>query len=186
MNKRLFRAFLGAGIAVVVFGLTSVTIRPLIWHNWVQPYRVSGASMAPVLLPDDCILVDRTAYRSTEPKRGDVIVFVPPAGGPQDFLMRIVGVPGEMLRIKAGKVYANEKVLNETSGIPDVYYQNRNDLPYGKVHQEFKVPEDSYFVLGDNSQRARDSRWWGFVPQKDIKGKVVFICWPPARWSRVK
>lgn len=110
----------------------------------------------------------------SKPQRGDVMVFVYPTDRSKDFIKRLVAVPGDIVEIKDGDVYINgQKTDNPRL---QRYYYNRGD--FGTAGQPVKVPEGKYFVLGDNSGASHDSRYWGFVDEKDIVGRAEIIFWP--------
>jgi len=148
---------------------------------FLSPYKIPTDTMSPTILKGDRILVNKWIYRFENPKRGDVIIFEYPLGRKKDFIKRVVGLPGERIKIEDGHVFINGTALN-TPLIPiDRYYSNRDDWAYGKKGQTIEIPNDSYFVLGDNSAQSSDSRNWGFVPRRDIKAKAIFIYSP---WNR--
>ena len=98
------------------------------------------------------------------------------------FIKRLIGLPGETIRIEDGRIYINGSPLKEPSSITGRYYITEGD--YGT--KELKIPLDSYFVLGDNVTNSKDSRFWGFVPKKDMIGKAMIIYWPPWRIRVIK
>ena len=114
----------------------------------------------------------------SQPKRGDVIVFIYPESPKKDFIKRLVGLPGETVEIKNGTIYINDKPLLD-SVFNQRYYYNRGE--FGQEGKKIKIPKDSFFVLGDNSASSQDSRYWGFVPRKNILGEALVIYWPPQR-----
>jgi len=101
----------------------------------------------------------------------------------KDFVKRCIGLPGETVEIKDGHIYINDRLLTGPEPIPHIYYTNVPEGRglYGHVGQKFKVPENCYFMLGDNSVNSRDSRMWGFVPFRNIKGRAFFIYLPLKR-----
>lgn len=111
-----------------------------------------------------------------KPKLGDVIVFRAPPNKQVDYVKRVIGMPGDMIEIKNGNVYLNEKILNE------IEYLNPNIKTYGgsflKENVPATVPENSYFVMGDNRPESSDSRDWGFVPIDHIVGISMLSYWP--------
>jgi len=119
----------------------------------------------------------------TKPKRGDVIVFIFPDERAKDFIKRLIALPGDVVEIKDGKIYINGQVFNDPS-IRNTYYYNRGE--YGAIGTPIRVPEGKYFVLGDNSGSSHDSRYWGFVDEKDLLGKAEFIFWPFNRVRMIK
>lgn len=121
------------------------------------------------------LLTDKVTYRFNEPKRGDVIVFEAP-NGYDEYIKRIIGLPGETVSLRNGHVYINHKLLDE-SYISDSIATVGN--LFLKDNEEIKVPPNNYFVLGDNRPYSSDSRSWGFVAKNKITGRAWFIYWPP-------
>ena len=164
--------------AVLVFGV----IRPFI----VQAFKIPSGSMRPTLMEGDKLFVNKFIYRFHAPRRGDILVFKYP-GNPldpdepksekkKDFIKRLAAFGGETVEIRDGKVVVDDKMLDDPGGFGRFYYFNHE--PFGSPYQKVRVPENSYFVLGDNSANSRDSRFWGFVPKKNVLGKAVFRWWP--------
>ncbi len=110
----------------------------------------------------------------------------------KDFVKRCIGLPGETLEIRDGDIYVNGALVTEPKIVKDIFHTNvmGGNGPgrgmYGLKGQKFTVPPDSYFVLGDNSANSKDSRFWGFVPFKDIRGEAIFIYLPPSRIGVVR
>ncbi len=135
--------------------------------------RVESISMQPTLYAGDFIIVNKLAYKLGEPGRGDVIIFhFPPDPNREPYIKRVIGLPGETVRIEGGKVYVNNVPLNE---------------PYISAAPSYEgswvVPEDSLFVLGDNRNSSSDSHSWGMVPLKNVIGKAEVVYWPPTEWQ---
>ena len=145
------------------------------------PYKIPTGSMRTTLLEGDRIFVDKLSYRFRAPKRGEVIVFKYPLDPKKDFVKRLIAFGGEELEIHDGAVYINHVSLDHLIDVQGHYYYNRNDWEYGKAGQTIKVPENSFFVLGDNSAHSSDSRNWGFVPKKYLVGRAFLIWWPFSR-----
>lgn len=158
--------------------------------NYVQAYKIPSASMEPTLLIGDHILVDRR-LSARNPIRGNLIVFEYPEDKTKDFVKRVEAVGGDIVEIRNKKLYVNNKLVKETQVIhlePDVFPADKNPRDYfGPV----TVPKDSYFVMGDNRDRAYDSRFFGFVDKSKIKGIVRQIYWSwdkeshRVRWNRI-
>ncbi len=150
----------------------SLIIALLIINFVVQSFYIPSSSMEPTLVPGERVLVAKFYYRITEPQRGDIIVFRYPIDKRKNLIKRVIGLPGEKIKIANGMVYINEEPL-QGEKFGRTYY----DVGfYGEG--ERTVPEDSYFVLGDNSQNSDDSRFWGYVPRKNILGRAFVIYWP--------
>jgi len=130
--------------------------------------QVENISMQPTLQPGERLIVNKLAYRLGPIKRGDVIVFHYPRNPNSDYIKRVIGLPGETVRIADGTVYINnEPIKEEYISAPPTYFG------------EWTVPEGQVFVLGDNRNQSFDSHSWGFVPQELIVGKAILIYWPP-------
>ncbi len=188
-------------ILLLLFGTTTL----------VQAFVIPTASMEDTLLIGDHLLVDKMAYAPAgaiskyllpyeEPKHGDIIVFRYPADISQTFVKRVIGVPGDHLRIINQVVYRNGRALKEPyiyhkSPIVDSYRDNfpsepppytydpsrdpllRDMLEHNVSNNEVVVPPHSYFAMGDNRDNSLDSRYWGFVPRENIIGKPMLIYW---------
>lgn len=136
----------------------------------VQNYRVDGPSMTPTLLNHEYILVDKAQYLFGSPQRGDVIVFKWPRDTSEDFVKRVIGVPGDTVRVTAdGQVSVDGTDINE----PYV-----NDLTNPYQPNTWTLKANQYFVLGDNRGDSSDSRDWGPVPRSDVIGRAEFVYWP--------
>ena len=129
--------------------------------------RVENISMKPTLQPGNLLLVNKLAYKWGEPKHGDVIVFHYQGSKNDDYIKRLIGLPGDVVTVKNRIVYVNDV------GLTEPYIA---DLP--AYEGSWTVPENSVFVLGDNRNNSSDSHQWGFVDMKDIVGKALFIYWP--------
>jgi len=172
--------------SIIVAFILAMVIRTFV----IQAFKIPTGSMRSTLLEGDLILVNKFIYGARipfidlslpalrQPKRGDVIVFIYPENPKKDFIKRLVGLPGETLEIKNGTVYINDKPLID-SVFNQRYYYNRGE--FGQEDRKIKIPEDNFFVLGDNSASSQDSRYWGFVPRKNILGEALVIYWPPQR-----
>lgn len=134
----------------------------------VQGFYIPSGSMRTTLMEGDRILVNKFIYRFTDPIRGDIVVFKYPPDEKRIFIKRIIAVGGETVEIRDAKVYIDGKELAE---------------PYLKVTMEgdfapVKVPANSFFVMGDNRNESDDSRYWGFVPRKNVVGEAFLIYFP--------
>lgn len=129
--------------------------------------RVDGQSMVPTFKDGEFVIVDKISYRFHDARRGDVIVFHYPRDPQQEYIKRVIGLPGDQIDIRNGKVYVNGSVLNE----PYINAQPRYEL-------QTVVPAGELFVLGDNRNNSSDSHDWGTVPEDFVVGKAVFVYWP--------
>lgn len=180
--------------AIIVAAVLAMFIRTFV----VQAFKIPSGSMEQTLLVGDHILVSKFIYGTkipltdtkvfplTQPKRGDVIVFVYPVDPSKDFIKRIIGVPGDVVQVTGTQVLVNGKRMEE----PYAIYDQQPSEPrenFGPV----TVPQGSYFVMGDNRDKSYDSRYWGFVKESKIKGRALVLYWSwdssnfGVRWRRL-
>ena len=163
--RRLLRDVLEAGVmALVLFVLLQATVQNTI---------VEGQSMEPNLVSGQRLLVNKLAYRLGEPARGDIVVIDSPRGTSEKLIKRIVGLPGETVELRGGRVYINGQMIEET------YHPAVGMRPYPPTI----VPPGYYFLLGDNRDHSGDSRVWGSASRDLIVGRVLVSIWPPDRWN---
>lgn len=141
----------------------------------IENYRIEGYSMEPNFHDGQFLLVNKIQYLLAPPQRGDVIIFRYPLNPKKNFIKRVIGLPGEKVEIRAGKVFVNGVRLQEE------YPYNFADYDYGPI----TVGADEYFVLGDNRPESSDSHSWGLLPTKDLIGKAWVSYWPPDEWGVV-
>ncbi len=171
--------------AIIIAILIAVVVRALI----VQAYKIPSQSMVPTLLVGDHLLVNkfiygvkipllrRTIIPVTDPKRGDIVVFIYPQDRSKDFIKRVIGVGGDKIEIRNKKILINDRPYEDRNGVysdPVSYpaiVQPRDN--FGPV----TVPKNALFVMGDNRDQSLDSRFWGFVELKDVEGKAMIIYW---------
>jgi len=136
--------------------------------------RVDGASMEPTLFSGEYVVVNRLSYRLGSPHRGDIIVFHFPRDPKEEYIKRVIGLPGDEVEVRNGTVYINGQPLDEN---------------YLKVKTNYigswVIPEGQLFVLGDNRNNSSDSHDWGTVPLDYVVGKAVMVYWPPPAWGLI-
>ena len=170
----------------------------------VKPFRIPSESMVPTLAVGQRVLVDRVSFRFTEPERGDVVVFKPPQGADDDqfgearcgaprvegsvcsrptprrsdtnFIKRVVGLPGDKLKVIKNRVYIDGKRIDEPYIARDSGCDDLCELP-----REVEVPRGFYFMMGDNRGASLDSRAWGPVPKDWVIGQAFATYWPPRK-----
>lgn len=129
--------------------------------------RVENISMLPTLQPGEFIIVNKMAYKLGQIKGGDIVVFHYPQDPREDYIKRVIGVPGDVITIEGQKVFVNNNLLTE---------------PYISAEPQYTgtwtVPQDQLFVLGDNRNQSSDSHSWGFVPLENLVGKALVVYWP--------
>jgi signal peptidase I len=194
---------------IVIAILIALFVRTFI----VQAFKIPSSSMEPTLLVGDHLLVNKFIYGPRipysdkilgeskkffdwkKPKRGDVIVFIFPKDREKDFIKRIIAVEGEKVEVVGNKIKINDQLIEDPWG----YYSERSGwsryFPAMERYGPVIVPKDSLFVLGDNRDNSQDSRFWGFVDVKDVKGKalVIYVSWNSiakdflhkVRWERI-
>jgi len=177
----LYQKWKDWGEPFVIAAILAILIRTFL----LGPYKIPTGSMKPTFLDGDRLFVDKISYRFHEPERGDIIVFKYPLDMKKDYVKRLVGLPEDEIQILNGKLILNGEVLDDTP-FGNHYYYNREDWEFGKKGMVITIPEDSYFVLGDNSAQSSDSRNWGFVSEENIIGKTLCIWWPPKRIKLVE
>lgn len=170
-------------IAVVAIGLALV-----IQAFLVKPYRIPSPSMVDTLEIGDRVLVNRVVYHLRDVEHGDILVFRYPLNDDVVFIKRVVGLPGDRLQAKDGKLYVNgvaqdEPYVHKTNGVTDptnpsgVIAGTTMSQPWG-LSEEYTVPDGDYFMMGDNRTNSDDSRVWGPVPEEDLIGEAFFVYWP--------
>jgi signal peptidase I len=188
-KKSVFREYAEAAAIAVLLALF---IRTFV----VQAFKIPSGSMEPTLLVGDHILVNKFMYgikipliRKTlipisEPDRNDIIVFIYPLDKSKDFIKRVIGLPGDKIEIIDQRIYINGKLYQDRHG----FYSDRgNSSAHSRVKNHFgpvTVPGDHLFVMGDNRNHSYDSRFWGFVPIRSVKGKAFIIYWSWPNWKR--
>jgi len=152
-------------LSVLLFvGINSISAR----------IRVDGFSMEPTLHTGEFVIVNKLAYKIGTPHIGDVIVFHFPRDPAQEYIKRVIGLPGDKVVISQDQVIVNGEVLHESYIAAHPAYQGT-----------WTVPADSLFVLGDNRNNSSDSHNWGPVPMHYVVGKAVFVYWPPQDWGLI-
>lgn len=185
--------------AVVIAIVLALFIRTFV----VQAFKIPSGSMKPTLQVGDHILVNKFIYGIklpfsnttlipiSKPDREDIIVFEYPVEPDKDFIKRVIGIPGDSVEVKNKQVFVNGKPLESRYSM----HTDNQTLPAMVNHRDnfgpVTVPENSYFVMGDNRDNSYDSRFWGFVDEKAIKGEAFIIYWSwdsedvGVRWNRI-
>ncbi len=175
--------------AIIIALLLALVIRAFV----IQAFKIPSGSMKPTLLVGDHILVNKFIYgiripywnneffHISQPKRQDIIVFRYPVDPSKDFIKRVIGLPGDNVRIQNKQVFVNDQPLSE----PYAVYNDSRILPASASSRDnmapIEVPPHSLFVMGDNRDESYDSRFWKFVDMADLRGKAFVIYWS---WNR--
>ena len=155
--------------------VVALSVFVVVYLFLVQPHEVKGSSMEPSFLNNQYIITDKISYRFGDPQRGDVIIFKAPVNPDVDYIKRIIGLPGDKVMITKGKVFINGKMISE------LYLADLTPIfPNGFVQDgvEIDVPQEHYFVMGDNRPHSSDSREFGPISKKLIIGRAIFRYWP--------
>jgi signal peptidase I len=129
--------------------------------------RVENISMKPTLQPGEFLMVNKLIYRFDEVERGDIVVFHNPNNTNEDYIKRVIGLPGDIIEAKEAEIFVNGFALDEEYIAEQPIYSGI-----------WEVPDDEIFVLGDNRNQSSDSHVWGFVPMENVVGKAIAIYWP--------
>jgi len=199
----------------------------ILWlrYSVIEPYKIPSGSMIPTLKIGDHIFVNKLAYglripfigeitRWGDPKRGDIVIFRPPLDNDKVYVKRLIGVPGDKIRIDDDKLYVNDELMAKSTEpffptmedvsdseqyTPDNYTLYKEDLKgikhdvvqvkdrnllYRSFNMEIVVPEGALFFMGDNRDNSEDSRVWGFASRDEVRGKAMFI-WLSLSWPKI-
>ncbi len=189
-KKRLLKEYAEAIITALILALV---IRAYV----IQAFKIPSGSMIPTLLIGDHLLVNKFIYGTKipftdrrvlifkKPERGDIIVFKYPENPKKDFIKRVIATGGDVIEERDKTVYVNGKAVIE----PYTQHSDSGIKPGNDPRDNFRpltVPKGKVFVMGDNRDQSYDSRYWGFVDLKEIKGKalIIYWSWDPDNWSR--
>jgi signal peptidase I len=180
MNTTFVKSGLKYFLEIVHIVVVSLAIVIPIRYFLVQPFYVKGASMETNFYDNEYLIIDEISYRVREPRRGDIVVFRYPNDPSQYFIKRVIGIPGETVEVKDGRVriYKNGSVVG--------YYLNESQYLSGVqtiADKKFNMGEKEYFVLGDNRLASLDSRVFGPIQEKAIVGRVWLRGWPITKFS---
>lgn len=187
-KKSVFREYAEAAAIAIILALF---IRTFV----IQAFKIPSGSMIPTLLVGDHILVNKFIYGIKlpfvnktmipirTPQRDDVIVFIYPQDESKDFIKRVIGLPGEILKMVDRKIYINGKPYDDEYGVFKESQGQRMLTPAKSNFGPVSIPEGHLFVMGDNRDNSHDSRFWGFVPIESVRGKALIIYWS---WPNLK
>lgn len=138
--------------------------------------KIPSGSMEPTILPGDRVWTDKLLLRFTPVQRGDIVVFKPPFESNYPYIKRVIGLPGETVAVKGGKVLVNDQPLDEP------YIAEAPRYQYGPI----TIPEGQYLVLGDNRNDSNDGHYWGLLERSRISARAVVRFWPLNRWASLR
>ena len=148
----------------------------VIWlvKSATQNFRIIGVSMLPTMHEGQYLIINKLSYMLDEPERGEIIVMHYPQDRTSNYIKRVIGLPGDTISISNGQVSVNGVVIDEP-------YINATT----PENQVWDVPEDQFFVMGDNRPNSSDSRRWSYLPRADIIGRAWVVYWPPEDWQLI-
>lgn len=167
-------------VFVIAFILVWLLLRPFV----AEPFIVSGSSMVPNFHDKEYLIIEKLSYRFGIPSRGDVIVFKYPKDPSQYFIKRVIGLPGEKVRVDQGHVYVTNVAHPDGFELNEPFIDNQ-PITFGKS-ETVVLKEDEYYVLGDNRLQSSDSRVWGVLSKKNIIGKVWIRVLPVSKFGIIK
>ena len=183
-EKSVIRQYTEAFLIAILLALV---IRTFV----VQAFKIPSGSMLPTLQIGDHLLVNKFLYWFTDPQRGDVIVFKFPQDEARDFIKRVIALPGDKVEVRGKRVYVNDKPVQESYAVHlDPSMQENPHSPRDNF-APVQAPSGQLFMMGDNRDYSMDSRFWGFLDMKKIKGKAFIIYWSwdrerfRPRWERI-
>jgi len=174
----LFKKIGGFFLDIIETFVIALAMFVLMYLFLFQPHQVKGNSMYSTFHDQEYLLTDKITYRLSEPKRGDVIVFKAPKHEEYDYIKRIIGLPGDTIKVEDCHIFVNDQPLDE------IYLSDNlctNAGRFWQSGQNISLQEGEFFVAGDNRPYSSDSRDWGTVPEENIVGKVWFRYWPADR-----
>jgi len=174
MNESFIKKALLGFWEILKVAIVSLAIILPVRYFLVQPFFVIGASMEPNFSSGDYLIIDELSYRFDNPKRGQVVVFKYPLNPKEYYIKRVVGLPGETVIVKDGKVTIKNSEYSEGFVLDESMYFDR----YTGKDTENSLKENEYFVLGDNRDVSSDSRTWGAVPKSLIVGRAWVRVFP--------
>ncbi len=169
--KHWIAAFFDFMQGIVVF----LAMLVMVYLFLFSPQEINGSSMFPTFIDKELLIPNKIIYKIRPPKRGEVVIFKSPANKQIDYIKRVIALPGETVLLKNSKFYINGEELEEPYLGSDVYTSGGSFLTEGV---EITVPENSYFLCGDNRPHSSDSREFGPIDIADFIGRALFRYWP--------
>ncbi len=172
-------------LALILLAVAIVLLRPL---DLLRPFSIPTGAMTPAVSAGDHVMMEGLSRYFRSPRRGEIVVFrtdglaVPPP--PSYWVKRVAGLPGERLRLVDGKLQINDHVLALSNALGGISYPLPPGVP--AAHTNLTIPDDCYFMLGDNSTNSYDSRFFGCVPARNIVGRLALRYWPAHKIGRIQ
>ncbi|MCX6740622.1 MAG: signal peptidase I [Candidatus Parcubacteria bacterium] len=165
-------------VEIVKVVIISLAIIIPVRYFLIQPFYVKGASMEPNFYDHEYLIINEISYRFTGPERGDIIIFRYPKDPSQYFIKRVIGLPGDIIKLKDNKIYIKTKETSDFVALDETEYLNEdvNTLSFGR--SDYELEADQFFVMGDNREQSLDSRRFGPIDRRLIIGKAWIRGWP--------
>jgi len=164
---------------ILINGVVIIGIVFFVRFALFSPFKVEGASMEPSLHTKEYIIVDKISYRFSDPQRGDIVVLIPPSNTKEYYIKRIIGLPGEKLEFLNGQVLIHNDEYPTGIRIEESYLSEENIRTiFNGEPNIIEIPENHYFVMGDNRRHSNDSRNFGTVHERNLIGQAWIIAWP--------
>lgn len=167
-KKPFFKTKFGALVENVLYIIGAIVLAAVIQAFIIRPFIVSGTSMDPNIKDKQYLIIDEVTYHIHGPERGDVIVFKAPPEPTKYYIKRVIGLPGDTVRIQKGKVTIVNAAHPEGFALDEPYITHTSE-----DSGVFVVPQNNYFVMGDNRSGSYDSRSWGMLPDANIRGRAI-------------
>lgn len=175
LPNKLISFFIELAKTIAIVFILAFVIR----YFFIQPFVIEGSSMEPNFHNRQLILIDKISYRFHEPKRGDVVVFESPQNPSVFYIKRVIGLPGQHILIKDGDVYIDGEKISE----PYLEKGQKTSIQgFDTNTVDEKIPQDEFFVMGDNRDQSSDSREWGLLKRNAIAGKFMVVIYPRNKW----
>lgn len=170
VKNKIIKVISGSILAIIVLGI-------LLYSTVLRPHNINGSSMYPNLINGSLVFAEKVSYQFKSPHRGDIVIHSISEYQKGVFINRIVGLPGENISIREGKVYIDDELLTEPYLSASVVTESGISIQNTNV----EIPKGQYAVMGDNRGSSYDSRWYGFVSGSLISEKVFYVYWPSGR-----
>jgi len=170
-KKNFWKSAFSFGLEIFKTVIISLAIILPIRYFVIQPFMVDGASMEPNFSDKQYLVINEISYRFNDPSRGEVVVFKNPENTKEYYIKRVIGLPGETIRIENGHIYVKKVNTDDFVQIEEIDYLSEDTKTFGNI-QNLKLKPDEFFVLGDNRKNSKDSRILGPIDRELITGKV--------------
>ena len=176
-GRRRWATTLCGWAALLILSLLMEPAKAYVRENYVQTFTIPSGSMSDTVLVGDYIVVDKSAYRTRSPGRGDIVVFASPLDRRRTFIYHVIGTPGDVVQVRGDELLLNGSPVEEPYVRRGGTSRTSQPCRYAYGCDAVVVPADSFFLMGDDRESAQDSRHWGVVKREDIKGRARDVYW---------